>query len=77
MWLKNKNTKTKNKNTKFVRLTWKWIFYYVNICKHEYENNMTRLWCKIVLKIDVKQTEGNERSYYILYPFGDLIQIKF
>jgi hypothetical protein len=25
-------------------------FYYFNICKHEYENNMIRLWCKIVLK---------------------------
>jgi hypothetical protein len=47
------------------------------MCKHEYENNMTRLWCKIVLKIDAKQTEGNEGSYYILYPFGDLIQIRF
>ncbi len=23
-------------------------FYYVNICKHEHEKNMTRLWCKIV-----------------------------
>jgi hypothetical protein len=70
MWLKNKNTK-------FARLTWKWIFLNFNMCKHEYENNMTRLWCKIVLKIDAKQTEGNEGSYYILYPFGDLIQIRF
>ncbi len=22
--------------------------YYVNICKHEHEMNMTRLWCKII-----------------------------
>jgi hypothetical protein len=22
--------------------------YYANICKHEHEKNMTRLWCKIV-----------------------------
>jgi hypothetical protein len=22
--------------------------YYVNICKHEHEKNMTKLWCKIV-----------------------------
>jgi len=30
--------------------------YYANICKHEYEKNMTRLWCKIVLKTNVEQT---------------------
>jgi hypothetical protein len=52
-------------------------FYYVNICKHEYEKNMTRLWSKIMPKINVKQTEGNEGFYFYLYPFGDLIQVKF
>jgi hypothetical protein len=46
--------------------------YYVNICKHEYQMNMTRLWCKIRLKIRVEQIEGNEGSYSYLYPFGDL-----
>jgi hypothetical protein len=25
-------------------------FYYVNICKHEHEKNMTKLWCKIMFK---------------------------
>ncbi len=34
--------------------------YYANICKHEHEKNMTRLWCKIVLKTNVEQIEGNE-----------------
>jgi len=29
-------------------------FYYINIGKHEYEKNMTRLWCKIVLKNSVE-----------------------
>ncbi len=29
--------------------------YYVNKCKHEHEKDMTRLWCKIVLKIGVEQ----------------------
>ncbi len=28
--------------------------YYVNIYKHEHENNMTRLWCNIVLKTNAK-----------------------
>jgi hypothetical protein len=50
----------------------KTYFYYVNICKHEHEMNMTRLWCKIVPKTNVEQTEGNERSYSYLYPFGDV-----
>jgi hypothetical protein len=30
-------------------------FYYVNICKHEHEKNMTRLWCNIVLKAGDEQ----------------------
>jgi len=34
--------------------------YYSNICKHEHEKNMTRLWCKIVFKIGVEQTKGNK-----------------
>jgi len=52
----------------------KTYIYYVNICKHEHEKNMTRLWCKIVFKTIVKHTEGNEGSYFYLYPFGDLGQ---
>jgi hypothetical protein len=51
--------------------------YYANICKHENEKNMTKIWCKIVPKIDVEQTEGNEGSYSYLYPFGDLVQGNF
>ncbi len=52
-------------------------FYYVNICKHEHEKNMTRLWCKIMRKIGVEQIEGNEGSYFYLYAFGDLDQRNF
>jgi hypothetical protein len=48
--------------------------YYTNICKHEHEKNMTKLWCKIVLKIGVEQTEKKEGSYFYLYPFGDLAE---
>jgi hypothetical protein len=51
--------------------------YYVNICKHEHEKNMTRLWCKIMLKIGVEQIEANEGFYSYLYPFGDLAQRSF
>ncbi len=51
--------------------------YYVNICKHEHEKNMTRLWCKIMIKTNVEQIKGNEGSYFYLYPFGDLAQGSF
>jgi hypothetical protein len=51
--------------------------YYANISKHEHEKNMTRLWCKIVPKISVEETEGNDGSYSYLYPFGDLAQGSF
>jgi hypothetical protein len=52
-------------------------FYYANICKHEHEKNMTRLWCKTVPKTDVEQIEGNDGSYFYLYSFGDLVQRNF
>jgi hypothetical protein len=52
-------------------------FYYANICKHEHEKNMTRLWCKIMLKTNVEHIERNEGSYFYLYPFEDLIQGNF
>jgi hypothetical protein len=51
--------------------------YYVNICKHEHEKNITRLWCKILTKINVENTKENEGSYFYLYPFGDLAQGNF
>jgi hypothetical protein len=50
---------------------------YVNIIKHEHEKNMTRLWCKIMLKIYVEQTKRNKGSYSYLYSFGDLVQGSF
>jgi hypothetical protein len=43
----------------------------VNICKHEHEKNMTRLWCKIMFKINVEQIERNEGSYFYLYLLGN------
>ncbi len=46
---------------------------YVNISKHEHENNMTRSWCNIVPKIDIEQTKQNEVFYFYLYLFGDLV----
>ncbi len=51
--------------------------YYANICRHEHEKNTTRPWCKIVSKIGVEHIEGNERSYFYLYLFGDLGQRSF
>ncbi len=45
-------------------------FYYVNISKHEYEKNMTRLWWKIMPKNSLEQTK---RFYSYLYPFVDLV----
>jgi hypothetical protein len=49
--------------------------YYANICKHE--QNMLKLWCKIVLKTSVEQTKKNERFYFYLCPFEDLVQKNF
>ncbi len=48
--------------------------YYVNICKHEHEKNMIRIWCKIMFKTSVEQIERNEGPYFYIYPFGNLIQ---
>ncbi len=51
--------------------------YYANIYKHEHDKNMIRLWCMIMLKINVERIKGNEGSYFYLYPFGDLAQGSF
>lgn len=51
--------------------------YYANIQKHEHEENMTRIWCKIMFKTGVEHTKRNEKSYFYLYSFGDLIQESF
>jgi hypothetical protein len=50
---------------------------YANIYKYEHEKNMTRIWCKIVLKTNVEQIERNEAFYFYLYPCGDLTQGRF
>jgi len=39
--------------------------HYVNMCKHEHEKNMTKLWCKIMHKTNVEYTKGIERSTFI------------
>jgi len=46
------------------------FIYYANMCKHEHEQNMIRLWCKIVSKISVEQIEKNEGSYFYYTPLG-------
>jgi hypothetical protein len=51
--------------------------YYVKICKHEHEKNMTKLLCKIMPKTNVEWIERNEGFYSYLYPFEDLVQRSF
>jgi hypothetical protein len=60
---------------KMCKTNMKLNFYYVNVCNHE--NNMTKLWCKIMPKVSVEHTKGNEGSYSYLYPFVDLVQGSF
>jgi hypothetical protein len=38
----------KKQEHKMCKTNVEFFFYYANIGKHEYEKNMTRLWCKIV-----------------------------
>jgi len=39
-------------------------FYYTNICKYEHDKNVTRLWCKIMPKIDLLNTLKGLISIY-------------
>jgi hypothetical protein len=41
-----------------------------NKCKHEHEKNMTRLWCKNMLKIGVEHMKKNEGSYFTYILLG-------
>jgi hypothetical protein len=51
--------------------------YYDKVRKCKHENNIIRIWCKIVIYIGVEEIKGNMESYFYLYPFGDLIQRSF
>jgi hypothetical protein len=75
MQFKNKNTITKNKNTRCEKPMWKHIFIMLAYANMNIKDNITRLWCKIVPKTSVEQIEGNEGIYLYLYlyPFGDLV----
>jgi hypothetical protein len=44
--------------------------YYVNICKHEHEKNITRLWCKIIPKTNVENTKEMKGPTSIYTPLG-------
>jgi hypothetical protein len=66
----------KQKN-EMCKINMKIDFHFANICKHEHEKNMTRLWCKIVLKTNGEQIEGSEGSYFYLHPFRDLAERNF
>ncbi len=44
--------------------------YFANICKYEHEKNMTRLWCKIMLKTGVEQTKKMTCPTSIYTPLG-------
>jgi len=50
---------------------------YANTHKHENEKNTTRLWCKIMPKIDIEKIQRNEGTYFYLYPYEDLAQGSF
>ncbi len=49
----------------------KTYIYYVNICKYKYEKNMTRLWCKIILRLvlnKLKEMKGFTSIYTLWEP---------
>ncbi len=73
--IKKQERKNLKKKHKMCKIHVKMDIYYAIICKHE--NYMTRLWCNIMLKLDVEKIEINEGSYSYLYSFGDLTQESF
>ncbi len=77
IWVFSTIDKNYEQKHEMCKTNMKMDIYYTNKCSHEHEKNMTRLWCKIVLKSVVKHIEGNEKPYSYLYPFGDLTQGSF
>jgi hypothetical protein len=70
MWLKNKNIRTKNKNMKCARQTWKWIFIlliYVNM-------NMEKTWqgygVRLCLKLVLNMLKEMKAPIFIYTPLG-------
>jgi len=77
MWLKNNNTRTKNKNIRCAKLTWKQIFIMLT-----YANmNMKKTWqcygVKLCLKLMLNILKEIRVPIRILYPFRDLAQGSF
>jgi hypothetical protein len=73
MWLKNKNTKTTNKNTRCARQMWKWIFNmltYANmIMKRTWQSYDARL-CLIMMLDILKEMKGPTSVYTPLALLG-------
>ncbi len=44
--------------------------YYVNICKHEHEKNMTRLWYKIMPILMLNKLKKMKGFTFIYTPLG-------
>jgi hypothetical protein len=76
MRFKNKKKK-KEQEHEMCKTNMKTNVYYVNIYKYEHKKNMIRLWRNIVPKVGIEQTEGNEGSYFYLYPCGNIAQRSF
>jgi hypothetical protein len=70
MWLKNKNTKTKNKNTRCVKQIWKQIF----IVLINANMNMKRIWqgygVRLCLKLVLNRLKDMRGPTFIYTPLG-------
>jgi len=73
--IKKQEHKNKKQEHEMCKINMVLNLYYVNICKHEHEKNMTKL--KIVFKTCVKYIARNEGSYTYLHAFEDLAQGSF
>jgi hypothetical protein len=70
MWLKNKNIRTKNQNTRCARQMWKWIFIMLT-----YANmNMKRTWqgygVRSTLKLVLNRLKEMMGLIFIYNPLG-------
>ncbi len=77
MCLKNKNIKTKNKNTRYAKLTWKQTFIMLTYANMNMKITWQGYGVRLCLKLMLNILKEMKVPILILYPFEDLAQGSF
>jgi hypothetical protein len=70
MWLKNKNIRTKNKNTRYAKQTWKWIFIMLTYANMNMKTTWQGYGVKSCLRLMLNRLKEMKGPSLIYTPLG-------